>query len=180
MTNTQRIEDRPPLLLLQAKSIIGAPFTDSVHVAIREGNDLIADFSYRHKVTAETIDLQRLEQTIVNLASSKNTHKSLKKLVKQGFYVCYEDDGWLLKSAPHARIRFMRRSHIIQITICRCGKELVDAMMDDSILRCLLPCRLFAGIFYYPIFVCFFCFFFLCHDLSRTKGTPPQRGSVCV
>ena len=40
----------------------------------------------------------------------------------------------------------MRRSHMYSITICRCGSDVVDAMMDDFTLRTLLPVRMFAGL----------------------------------
>ena len=67
-------------------------------------------------------------------------------LVKRGFYVCYEDDGWLVKCDATQRLRFMRRSHLYSITICRCGSDVVNAMMDDYTLRTLLPVRMFAGL----------------------------------
>eukprot|EP01083_Nonionella_stella_P123967 373911_1 len=140
------IQDRPPILLIQAKSIVGDIPDYQIHFAIRERNDLVAQWTYRHDITAETIDLPRIEETICKLGSHKRAHPVLAKLVRRGFYVCYEDDGWLVKCEPTQRLRFMRRSHMYSITICRSGFQVVNAMMNDYTLRSILPCRMFAGL----------------------------------
>ncbi len=36
----------------------------------------------------------------------------------------------------------MRCSHMYSITICRCGIDVINTMMDDYTLRSMLPCRL--------------------------------------
>eukprot|EP01084_Bolivina_argentea_P041468 76538_1 len=146
LSTRERIINRPPILLLQAKSVVGDIPKDIMHIAIREENELIAQWTFRSKITAEAIDLPKIEQTIVKLGNHKRAHPALALLVRRGFYVCYEDDGWLVKCSADQRVRFMRRSHMFQLTICRSGKDVVDAMMDDYTLRTLLPVRMFAGL----------------------------------
>jgi hypothetical protein len=137
--------DRPPILLIQSRSIVGAPLSDEVQIVIREAADLVGQFTYKTSITPETLDLPRLEETLYDLASHKKTHPSLRDIDQTGYYVCYENDGWLLKCSPFGRLRFVRRSHLISVTICRCGRDLMDAMFDDVTLRMLLPCRAFVG-----------------------------------
>lgn len=147
ISHDKPVHQRPPMLLIQAKSICGAPPQDEINVALREGNELIAHWRYRKHITPESIDLPRLEQTLCKLANDKHgAHTSIKQLVYKGFFVCYEDDGWLIKCAPTTKLRFMRRSHMIQITICRCGRDVCNAMFDDFTLRTLLPARYFGGL----------------------------------
>jgi len=146
ISSKQRLLTRPPILLIQAKSIVGDLPKDEMHFAVREGNDLIAQWTYRKKVVAEAIDLPKVEQTLVKLGSHEMAHPTLAALVERGFYVCYEDDGWLVKCEATQRLRFMRRSHLYSLTVCRCGHDVVNAMMDDYTLRALLPVRMFAGL----------------------------------
>ena len=206
IAGTERKWDRPAILLMQAKSVVGDIPKDGMHFAIREGNELVAQWTYKHRITPETVDMPKLEMTIVRhgtlsidiifcpltnshsvpcahilsddlwiafihliafivpfrspfalpfnrkiaslfpSGSHDRAHIALQHLVKSGFFVCYEDDGWLSKCEPTQRVRFMRRSHMFSITICRCGEDVVNAMMDDYTLRTLLPVRVFAGI----------------------------------
>ena len=146
ISNNKKIYDRPPMLLIQSKSLCGMPLQNEVNIAIREGNKLLANFRYVNNIIPESIDLPKFESTLYKISSYKGAHSSLKQLIRKGFFVCYEDDGWLIKCDALSRIRFMRRSHMISVTICRCGKDLCNAMFDDYTLRMLLPVRYFGGL----------------------------------
>ena len=67
ISTREKITTRPPILLIQAKSIIGDIPKDEMHFAIREENELVAQWSYRDNVTPEAIDLPKIEETIVKL-----------------------------------------------------------------------------------------------------------------
>jgi len=138
--------ERAPILLIQAKSVVGDIPKDVMHVALREDNNLIEQWTYRRNITAEAIDLPKIEETLVRLGNHGCAPPAIVALIRRGFYVCYEDDGWLVKCDATQRLRFMRRSHMYSITICRCGADVVNAMMDDCVLRTLLPARMFAGL----------------------------------
>eukprot|EP01084_Bolivina_argentea_P022196 41266_1 len=147
ISSSERLYSRPPILLIQAKSIVGDIPNYEMHFAIREQNELIAQWTIRNNFTPEAVDLPKIEETIVKLGSHKRSHPILRELVKKGFYCCYEDDGWLVKcNSSTQRLRFMRRSHMYSVTICRCGIDVINTMMDDYTLRSMLPCRLFSGL----------------------------------
>ena len=69
ISSKQRLITRPPILLIQAKSIVGDIPKDEMHFAIRERNELIAQWTYKRKVVPEAIDLPKIEETIVKLGA---------------------------------------------------------------------------------------------------------------
>ena len=73
ISSAEKMLSRPPILLIQAKSIVGDIPMDCQNFAIREDNELIALWTYRHNLVQEAFDLSKIEETIVKLGKKNDS-----------------------------------------------------------------------------------------------------------